>query len=115
MVHDDPADVGLTIKAQAFLRRGRGLAKSPRPDLIVLDLDMTTMNRREFLEEMRGGPDLKAIPVVVFGHSETPVDKTRSDARGALEVKNPLDLAAFMEALAEIVDLPQIRWAKRSR
>ena len=108
MVHDNPADVGLTIEsldeegvrhhvsvvedgreALAFLRRGRSLAKSPGPDLILLDLDMTRMNGHEFLEAMRGDPDLKEIPVVVFSHSDTPVDRTRSDALGALQVKEP--------------------------
>ena len=134
MVDDNPADVGLTIEALdeegvrhhvsvvedgrealAFLRRDGAFAKSPRPDLILLDLNMPRMKGHEFLEEMRSDPNLQEIPVVVFSHSDAPVDRARSDALAALHVKKPLDLAEFMEVVAEIVDLPQIRWAKRPR
>ncbi len=134
MVEDNPADVGLTIEALdeegirhhvsvvedgrealAFLRRGGAFAKSPTPDLILLDLNMPRMKGHEFLEEMRADPNLKEIPVVVFSHSDAPGDRARSNALAVLHVKKPLDLGEFMEVVGDIVDLPQIRWAKRSR
>lgn len=134
MVDDTPADAGLTMEALdeegvrhhvsivedghdalAFLRRGGAFAKSPRPDLILVDLSTSRMKGHEFLEEMRGDPDLKEIPVVLFSHLGAPLERLRGDALGTLQVKKPLDLAEFMEVVAEIVDLPQLRWAKRPR
>ena len=134
MVEDNPADVGLTIEALdeegvyyhisvvedgrealTFLRRDGAFAKSARPDLILLDLNMPRMKGHEFLEEMRADPKLSEIPVVVFSHSDAPFDRARSNALAAMHVKKPLDLAEFMEVVGEIVELPQIRWAKRPR
>lgn len=134
IVDDNPADVGLTIEALdeegvrhhvsvvadgrealAFLRRDGAFAKTPRPDLVLLDVNMPRTKGHEFLEEMRGDPNLKEIPVVVFSHSDAPVDRVRRDTLAALRVRKPIDLAEFMEVVAEIVDLPQIRWGKRSR
>lgn len=134
MVEDNPADVGLTIEALdeegvchhvsvvedgrealAFLRRAGAFANSPRPDLIVLDLNMPRMKGHEFLEEMRADPNLKEIPVVVFSHSDAPQDRARSNTLAAQHVKKPLDLAEFMEVVGAILDLPEIRWARRSR
>jgi two-component system response regulator len=82
LVEDDPADVKLTqytiteskflvnlqvvgdgVEALAFLRREGKYAEAPRPELILLDLNMPRMDGRTFLSEMRADDKLKTIPV----------------------------------------------------
>ena len=66
-------------------RRGRfsDPEDSPRPDLILLDLNMPKMNGREALEEIRADPELKRIPVVVLSTSLEPEDVHGSYESGA--------------------------------
>jgi len=84
LVEDSPGDVRLTreafkdakvhinlnvasdgAQAMAFLLREGELANSPRPDLILLDLNLPKKDGREVLAEIKGDPALKSIPVVV--------------------------------------------------
>ena len=133
MVEDNPADVGLTIEALdeenvqhrvsvvedgyealAFLRRQGLYADSPRPDLIVLDLNIPRMKGHEFLKAVQADPDLKQIPVVVFTTSDAPVDRAKSYALNAsLHVKKPIGLGEFMAVVREIVNLPTIKRIQR--
>ena len=133
MVEDNPADVGLTIEALdeegvrhhvsvvedglealAFLHRDEVFAGAPRPDLILLDLNIPKMQGHEFLEEMQKDPDLKEIPVIVFTTSDAPLDKAKSYALNAnLHVKKPMDLGEFTAVVKEIVNLPAIRKVRR--
>jgi two-component system, chemotaxis family, response regulator Rcp1 len=133
MVEDNPADVGLTIEALdeenvqhrvsvvedgyealAFLRRQGMYTDSPRPDLIVLDLNIPRMKGHEFLEVVQADPDLKQIPVVVFTTSDAPVDRAKSYALNAsLHVKKPIGLGEFMAVVREIVNLPTIKGIRR--
>src|SRR5512135_2208673 len=97
LVEDDPADVELTqwsmkeskvatslhvvedgLEALAFLRREGKYADAPRPDLILLDLNLPRMDGRTFLAEMRADDDLKPIPVVVLTTSEAEQDVIKS-------------------------------------
>jgi len=133
MVEDNPADVGLTIEALdeenvqhrvsvvedgyealAFLRRQGMYADSPRPDLIVLDLNIPRMKGHEFLEVVQADSDLKQIPVVVFTTSDAPLDRAKSYALNAsLHVKKPIGLGEFMAVVREIVNLPTIKGIRR--
>jgi two-component system, chemotaxis family, response regulator Rcp1 len=135
MVEDNPADVGLTIEALdeegvrhhvsvvedgfealAFLHRDEAFADAPRPDLILLDLNIPKMQGHEFLGEMRKDPDLKEIPVIVFSASDAPLDKARSYALNVdLHVKKPMDLGEFTAIVKEIVNLPAIRKIRRTQ
>lgn len=60
-------------KALRFLRREDEYSNAPRPDLILLDLNLPRRHGREVLQEIKGDPALKTIPVVVLtvsGHDE---------------------------------------------
>ena len=121
LVEDDPGDVALITEAFAahrlpsrlhtagdgvdaltFLRREEPHAAAPRPDLILLDLNMPRMDGREMLSVVKNDPDLCTIPVVVFTTSDLPADVTTSYTRHAnAYVTKPLDL----DALEHTVDM----------
>ena len=68
-----------------YLRRQGGFAsptKAPRPDLILLDLNMPGMDGRESLAEIKSDPDLRAIPVVVLTNSNAEDDILNTYDRG---------------------------------
>jgi CheY-like chemotaxis protein len=66
------------MEALAILRRRNGFAGAPRPDLIVLDLNLPLMSGREVLAEIRPDPDLGLIPVVILTSSKTDYDLLRT-------------------------------------
>ncbi|HEU0012589.1 MAG TPA: response regulator [Longimicrobium sp.] len=89
LVEDNPGDVRLTrealkegrvcnslsvvadgVQAMAFLRRQGVYAGAPRPDVILLDLDLPGKNGREVLQEVRADAALRTIPVVVVTATE---------------------------------------------
>jgi two-component system response regulator len=93
MVEDSPVDALITkeafeqarfvnhlhvvedgVKAMQFLRREGELASSPRPDLILLDLNMPRKNGREVLAEIKADPEYKTIPVVILTTSQAEQD-----------------------------------------
>lgn len=97
LAEDNPADVRLTRDAlresrmrinlsvasdgeetMAFLRRRGKYAGAPRPELVLLDLNMPKMDGREVLVEMRKDPSLDCIPVVVLTTSDAEEDIVRS-------------------------------------
>ena len=122
LVEDDPADVELTretmadakvvtrlhvvgdgLEALAFLRREGEYRKAPRPDLILLDLNMPRMDGRTFLSELRADPHLKAIPVVVLTTSQTEEDILKSYQLGAnCYITKPVGLAEFTKVVGAI-------------
>jgi CheY-like chemotaxis protein len=124
LVEDDPADVELTqytiakskivvdlhavrdgLEALAFLRREDKYAGVPRPDLILLDLNMPRMDGRTFLSEMKSDENLKAIPVVVLTTSQTDEDIHRSYKLGAnCYVTKPVGLDQFTQVVNAIED-----------
>src|SRR5438552_4072790 len=62
------------VEAMEFLRRQGEFADAPRPDLVLLDLNMPRKNGCEVLAEMKGDPDLRLIPVVVLTSSDADAD-----------------------------------------
>ncbi len=122
LVEDNPADVDLTrenledakilndlhvasdgVEAMAFLRREGDYAKAPRPDLVLLDLNLPRMDGREVLAEMKADPSLKLIPVVVLTSSQSEADVAKSYALHAnAYVTKPVDLDGFSKIVAGI-------------
>lgn len=122
LVEDDPADVELTqytvkkskvlidlhvvgdgVEALAFLRREGKYTDAPRPDLILLDLNMPRMDGRTFLSELRADSNMKAIPVVVLTTSQTDEDIFKSYQLGAnCYITKPVGLAEFTKVVGAV-------------
>jgi CheY-like chemotaxis protein len=118
LVEDDKADILLIT--ESLLERGMardvrlaadGIAAlemlrepdRPRPDLIVLDLNMPRMNGLELLTHLKADPDLSLIPVVVLTTSSTPEDVTGAYRRHANAfVTKPVGLDDFVNAVRSI-------------
>ncbi len=97
--------VGDGVEALAFLRREEPYAQAPRPDLVLLDLNMPRVDGRQVLEEVKADEDLKSIPVVVFTTSATDSDVLSSyTAHANAYVTKPIDLDDFEQVLKKIHD-----------
>ena len=134
MVEDSPSDAQLTVEAlQAakianrlhhvedgvealrFLRREGPYADAPRPDLILLDLNLPRKDGREVLDELKQDSDLKVIPVVVLTTSRSEQDVLRSyQLHANCYITKPVDFTQFMAVVKAIehfwlsvVTLPQ--------
>lgn len=70
-------------KGLSILRREGEFAAAPRPDLILLDLNLPHMHGKDFLSLVKTDPDLKRIPVVVLSSSSADVDVVMSYDRHA--------------------------------
>lgn len=92
------------VEALAFLRRqGDSYRAGPRPDLILLDLNMPRMNGREFLGAMKADPNLSDIPVVILTTSDVEQDVVASYKLGAAGyVTKPVDLEQFINAINQL-------------
>ena len=119
LVEDSPADVRLTrealheakvmntlhvvkdgVAALAFLRRQGEYAGSPRPSLILLDLNLPRKDGREVLAEIKQDESLKRIPVVVLTTSKAEEDIVRTyNLHANAFVTKPVDLARFFEVI----------------
>lgn len=133
LVEDNPGDVLLTqesladsklnntlhvvkdgVEAMAFVRREREYADRPRPDLILLDLNLPKMDGREVLEELKSDEDLRRIPVVILTTSSQEDDVVQAyNAHANCYITKPIDLEQFMKVVQtiesfwlEIVKLP---------
>jgi CheY-like chemotaxis protein len=90
-------------QALAYLRREVPFADAPRPDLILLDLNMPRMGGREVLVEIKNDSSLTAIPVVVLTTSNAVPDILASYAGHASAfVTKPMDLDGFEQAVQQI-------------
>lgn len=88
-----------------FLYRRDGFVDAPRPDLILLDLNLPKYDGRELLQTIKSDPDLTDIPVVVLTTSSAAEDVLRSYRLHAnAYVTKPVDMAEFMEAILKIDD-----------
>ncbi len=87
-------------EAMAFLRRSGTYGTAPRPDLILLDLNLPRKGGLEVLSDMRNADDLRSMPVVVFTSSSLAADKRRSLALGAQHyITKPSSFDGFVEAI----------------
>jgi CheY-like chemotaxis protein len=92
------------IEALDFLRcQGERYSAAPRPDMILLDLNMPRMNGREFLTQVKLDETLKAIPVVVLTTSDVERDIVASYHLGAAGyITKPVDMEQFIDAIRQI-------------
>jgi len=91
------------VEAIAFLRRGPGFADAPRPDLILLDLNLPRKDGSEVLAEIKADRDLSTIPVVVLTTSEADEDILRSyELHANAYVTKPVDFERFSEIVHQI-------------
>lgn len=89
--------------AFAFLRRVGEHSEAPRPDLLLLDLNLPGRSGHEVLEEIKADPQLRPIPVVVLSTSEAERDVVRSYALGANSfVSKPMDADDFTSSIHAI-------------
>ncbi len=87
-------------EAMAFLRRESKYVNSPRPDLIVLDLNLPKIKGQKVLEEIKNDPDLKRIPVVIFTVSSAEQDILKSyNLHANCYIIKPKNLDRFMEVV----------------
>ena len=90
-------------QAMAFLGREGRYAGAPRPDLILLDLEMPRMNGLEVLAAVKEHPDWRRIPVVMMTSSDKEEDVLRAYGKHAnCYVTKPVDLDEFVEAVRSI-------------
>jgi CheY-like chemotaxis protein len=122
LVEDSPSDAKLTmsalqlarvanelhhvedgVEAMEFLRRQGKFEKSPRPDLILLDLNLPRKDGREVLEEMKADPNFSSIPVIVLTTSSAEKDVLRSyQLHANCYVTKPVSFDRFLECVRSI-------------
>lgn len=133
LVEDNPGDVRLTqealkenkfrnnlhvakdgVEAMKFLRKMNGNAAAPRPDLILLDLNLPKKDGREVLAEIKTDEKLRSIPVVILTTSDAEDDVAKAYHHYAnCYIRKPIDLNRFIEVVKiienfwlSIVELP---------
>jgi CheY-like chemotaxis protein len=90
-------------EAMEFLKREGKQANAARPDLILLDLNLPKKDGREVLEEIKGSPALKSIPVVILTTSASEADILRSYRLHAnCYITKPVGLDGFLEVVKSI-------------
>ncbi|MFA7431023.1 MAG: response regulator [Rhodospirillaceae bacterium] len=93
------------VDGLAFVRREGRFADAPRPDLILLDLNMPRMDGREFLKEIKADPEHRGIPVLVLTTSTAERDIHESYMSGASGfVTKPVEMDRFSEIMRQIGD-----------
>ena len=91
------------VKALDFLRQIGSYAQAPRPDLILLDLNLPRKNGQEVLAEIKNDPGLQQIPIVVLTTSSAEEDIIKAYALHAnCYVVKPLDFISFVEVIRSI-------------
>jgi chemotaxis family two-component system response regulator Rcp1 len=105
MRHNNMSVVGDGVEALAFLRREGKYADAPRPDLILLDLNLPKKGGHEVLAEIKADEKLKRIPVVVLTASEAEQDITRAyDLHADCYITKSFDLDQFVMVVKSIED-----------
>jgi CheY-like chemotaxis protein len=122
LVEDDPGDELITREAFEhnklknnlhvahdgeegldFLYKRGAYADAPRPDLILLDLNLPKYDGRQLLEKVKSDPDLSRIPIVVLTTSSAEEDILRSyELHANAYVTKPVDLDQFINAVRQI-------------
>ncbi len=123
-VEDNPGDVRLTqesfrdanmsiqlhvacdgVEAMAFLRKEGAHAHAPRPDLILLDLNLPKMDGHEVLAHIKNDESLKTIPIVILTTSEAEADILKSyQLQANCYLSKPVQLDAFQSLVKSIND-----------
>ena len=124
LVEDNPGDIRLTLEAfndakvhlqmyvvkdgeeaMDFLHQRGKNSESPRPDLILLDLNLPKKDGREVLSEIKTDPKLMTIPVVILTTSASDLDIEHSYAHHAnCYIAKPVDLEGFLTVVRSIDD-----------
>jgi CheY-like chemotaxis protein len=124
LVEDNPGDVRLTmealkenkvsnnlhvvndgVEAMKFLHREETYSDGPRPDLILLDLNLPKKDGREVLAEIKNDDSLRRIPVVVLTTSQAEEDVSKAyDLYANCYVTKPVDLEKFIIVVKSIED-----------
>jgi two-component system, chemotaxis family, response regulator Rcp1 len=124
LVEDNPGDVDLTMEglkegkvhnhlsvvsdgdeAMTFLRREGKYADAPRPELILLDLNLPKKNGREVLAEIKGDDRLRCIPVVILTSSQAEEDILKTyNLNANCYIAKPVDLDQFIKVVKSIED-----------
>jgi CheY-like chemotaxis protein len=124
LVEDNPGDVRLTqealrdtkvrnnlhvvydgIEALEFLRKEGRHKNAPRPDLILLDLNLPRMDGRELLAKIKEDSELKCIPVVILTTSKAEEDILRTyNLHANCYITKPVDFDQFIEVVKKIED-----------
>jgi chemotaxis family two-component system response regulator Rcp1 len=124
LVEDSPGDVRLTqeafrdanpkvqlhfandgVEAMAFLRREGKHARAPRPDLILLDLNLPRMDGREVLVLIKKDIDLKTIPTIILTTSDAEADVVKSyELHANCYLIKPVQFDAFESLVTSIND-----------
>jgi chemotaxis family two-component system response regulator Rcp1 len=122
LVEDNPGDVRLTVEALRgakvanelhvvgdgeaaidFLRRRGEYCDAPRPDIVLLDLNLPRLEGREVLADIKSDPDLAKIPIIVLTSSSSDKDIQQSYALHAnCFVTKPVDFTEFIEAVRSL-------------
>jgi chemotaxis family two-component system response regulator Rcp1 len=131
LVEDSPGDVRLTVEAfrdanmsielhvapdgveaMAFLKREENHENAPRPDLILLDLNLPRMDGREVLTRIKEDASLKTIPTVILTTSEAEADIVKSyQLQANCYLSKPVQLDAFESLVRSINDF----WLTRAK
>ena len=124
LVEDSPGDVRLTreafrdanpavelhvamdgVDAMAYLNREGSFADAPRPDLILLDLNLPRMDGRAVLARIKSDPGLKTIPTIILTTSEAPADILKSyQLQANSYLSKPVQLERFERLVRSIND-----------
>lgn len=97
------------VEAMDFLQRKGGFKTMPRPDLILLDLNLPRKDGRELLQEIKRDPNLKRIPVIVLTTSSADEDISKCyDLHANCYLKKPVNMNEFYE----IANLIEAFWCK---
>jgi len=93
------------VEAMNFLRKKGKYADAPRPDLVLLDLNLPKKDGREVLAEIKEDKDLKRIPVVILTISKAEEDILKSyNLHANCFITKPIDLDQFLKVVKAIED-----------
>ncbi|WNM62670.1 response regulator [Candidatus Nitrospira neomarina] len=124
LIEDNPADIRLTqeafrearlrntlhvvqdgVSAMAFIRQAAPFQQAPRPDLILLDLNLPKKDGRDVLKEIKSDPHIRTIPVVVLTTSDDEADVLRSyDLHANAYLVKPIDILQFIKMIQSLED-----------
>ena len=122
LVEDNPGDVRLTVEALRhakvanqlhvvgngeeaidFLRQQGGHVDAPRPDIVLLDLNLPRLDGRDVLADIKSDPELATIPIIVLTSSTAEADIQRSyELHANCYISKPVDVSEFLSAVQSL-------------